>query len=210
MKINKIINEAKRLLQENPYDEGHDLTHHLEVWGNAQDIANNINIEVDKDALYIACMWHDVVITDIEDRNFKQRGRIVDSTSNYLEGLLRKDGFSDSFIDKTILAIRLHEYKRKPTTVEGKILYDADKLEYIGLNRWKRIFHTLKTGKMSKIKFFIYKQAGKRYLKHLKEKYHFDYTRELHDERVKLILQDKEARQMAKELGENLESILVG
>lgn len=209
-KFLKIIVVGERFLKSNPYDEGHDLTHHQNVWKNAQDIAKNINIPYDKNALYISSIWHDVVTTNIKDRNFKDRNKITEKTCQYLENLMKAEGLKEDLIEKTIMAIRYHDTKSKPVNTEGKILYDADKLEMLNVSRWKRILGAIKKGRMPKIKLMLYKKFGKYWLKRLKSKYNFDYTRKLHENKVKLILNNQEAQTMAKELGEDLKSILRG
>lgn len=209
-KISKLIEEGEKLLKSNPYDEGHDLTHHQNVWENAQDIAKNINIPYDKNTLHIASIWHDVVTTEIKDRNFKDRNKITEKTCIYLGNLMRTEELTENLIERTILAIRYHDTKSKPVNTEGKILYDADKLEMLNVNRWKRILGAIKKGSMPKIKLMLYKKFGKYWLKRLKSKYNFDYTRRLHDNKVKLLLNNQEAQTMAKELGEDLKSILSG
>lgn len=204
-----MINEAKKFLQQNPYDVGHDLVHHQNVWRTAQDIARNISIPADLRALKIASFWHDVVTTQIQNRNFKGRDKITLQTAGYLENLMQSLGFESEFIEKVIIPVKTHEIRNKQTTIEARILYDADKLEWLNVQRWKRLLSALKTGRMAKIKLFLYKKIAKRWLKKLRRLYNFDYSRKLHDQRVQIILNSEEARRMAKDLNEDLKKMLV-
>lgn len=63
--------------------------------------------------------------------------------------LLEKVGFSKSEIECTVDAIRTHRFSEglKPTSLEGKILSDADKLDAIGaIGVFRAIAHAIDTG----------------------------------------------------------------
>lgn len=51
---------------------------------------------------------------------------------------MTKLGYSSEFIDECYSAVTNHKRKYIPPTIEGVIVRDADKLAYIGKNRWKR------------------------------------------------------------------------
>lgn len=208
--ITSVIQKAKDFLINNPYDEGHDLYHHLAVWKNAQHIARHIKESADIKSLHIACFWHDVVTTPIENRNFKDRDKMTIKTAEYLQKLMLELGCNKDLIERTIIAVCEHDLNSRPTTIEGKILYDADKLEFLNVKRWIKILDALKTGKMVKIKLFLYKKAGKRWISKLKRMYNFDYTRKLHDKKVNEILNNSTANKIAADLGEDLRKILIG
>jgi hypothetical protein len=208
--INKIVNTAKELLEKESYDEGHDWIHHQQVWDNAKQIVDKEKIEVDKVALQVACYWHDVMVENVPDKNFRNRGNIIDNTCKYLEKLMSDLEFEPDTITKTLTAIKEHERKSVPKTTEGKVLWDGDKLEWLSCRRWLKIYQSFKDKKMSKLKMFLYKRAGKLWLKTLRKRYSFDYTRQLHDQRVQEILHNKQILAIADEFGENLTSILLG
>ena len=50
---------------------------------------------------------------------------------------MEKLGYDESFIDKCYQAVVYHKWNMEPKTLEGKIVKDADKIGFIGLNRWK-------------------------------------------------------------------------
>ena len=54
-----------------------------------------------------------------------------------LQAELKKQNYPQSFIAKCYAAIEKHKYNMAPTTVEGKIIKDADKLAWLGLGRWQ-------------------------------------------------------------------------
>ena len=51
---------------------------------------------------------------------------------------MAKLGYSNEIIEQCYLAVVNHKRKCIPPTIEGKIVRDADKIAYIGKNRWKR------------------------------------------------------------------------
>ena len=51
---------------------------------------------------------------------------------------MKKLNYDDDMIEKCYLAVINHKRKSIPPTIEGKILRDADKIAYIGKNRWDR------------------------------------------------------------------------
>lgn len=53
---------------------------------------------------------------------------------------MNKLGYSNEMIEQCYSAVVNHKRKCIPPTIEGKIVRDADKIAYIGKNRWKRCF----------------------------------------------------------------------
>lgn len=45
--------------------------------------------------------------------------------------------YSEDMIEKCYLAIYKHGWKEKPETLEGIIVRDADKIDFVGVERWK-------------------------------------------------------------------------
>lgn len=208
--IEQVISKSKKLLDANPYDEGHTFQHHEQVWTNAKKIIKHEKLAIDKIALQIACLWHDVLVNNVKDRNFIGRSSIIVDTCRYLSSLMNQLNFDQETIDKTTTAIGEHERRSIPKSLEGKVLWDADKLEWLSLKRWKKIYQSYKSGKMSKLRLFLYKKAGKIWLKTLKNRYNFESTKKIHDQKIKQLLNNKDIQLMAKEFGEDLNKVLIG
>lgn len=61
-----------------------------------------------------------------------------EESGRILKGEMAKLGYSNEMIEQCYLAVVNHKRKCIPPTIEGKIVRDADKIAYIGKNRWKR------------------------------------------------------------------------
>ena len=199
---------AKLLLVSQPFDAGHDYGHHQEVNNIARDIANHIGGEItepiDVDALDIATMWHDVVVTIPASTGEKDKQKIKLDTCKKLETFLRKLDFEDVFIINVILAVQFHSYEDEPQNIIGKILFDADKLSTISIDRWVKILQAYKEGKINETDYQMYINDGKKRILEMLGKLHFDYSKELCRQRMKAILEDKRAIEIALEIGLDL------
>lgn len=121
-----LILEAKKILEKESFDIGHDLSHHYKVWDNAIQIVllENILNKVDLDLLTIACWWHDV------DRGNKDNTKKFEKAANEFE-------LSELQIKKIIEIINSHSFHdARSNLTEAKVLFDADKIEYINPARW--------------------------------------------------------------------------
>ena len=63
-----------------------------------------------------------------------------------------------------VLAIKYHGFNQQPVNNEGKVLWDADKLEGLNLDRWQRLVTAVRQ-----------RDIGN---------WQFDYSRQLHDKRI--------------------------
>ncbi|MBN1332069.1 hypothetical protein JW978_04270 [Candidatus Dojkabacteria bacterium] len=184
-----IINEAKKLLQENPLDAGHDLSHHERVNELALDIAKQIgDKKLDLDVLEIASMWHDVQLKEGLD------------LSDYLKARLYELKFGERFTAKVAECIRSHSFNQDPELLEAQILYDADKLDTLSIERGRKVAKSLLNRDMDGARKQIYINVGKAWIKEMRQKLHFDVTKRIYDERVKTILQSKEVDKLAQRL----------
>mgnify|MGYP004630177675 CR=1 FL=1 len=59
-----------------------------------------------------------------------------------LEEELRKRNYNEDFIIKCKKAIENHKWNMRPETVEGLIIKDADKLAWLGKERWTSCLNT--------------------------------------------------------------------
>ena len=207
--INNIVQEAKRLLKKQPYDVAHDLAHHEGVWKTAREVVKGAKISVDFKALKIAAFWHDVVVdAKKQQRKLGERNVITREACGRVAGLLRENDFSKDFIEKVVLAIEYHGFSQRPVNNEGKVLWDADKLEALNWQRWKKIYGSFKHGEMDKEQFGRYVEAGKRFFKNMRQRYNFDYSRKLHDKRLEDLLGNKRAVGVMQQIGREFFELL--
>ena len=111
-------------------DPEHCYGHTLDVLDFAQKIIDKNNYGADLDCLVISIFWHDV------GRLHQDKGHELLS-SQLLEKVLKEEKYDKNFVKKCNNAIRFHKWNMKPKSIEGKILKDADKLAFLGINRWK-------------------------------------------------------------------------
>jgi HD superfamily phosphodiesterase len=112
-------------------DVVHDISHMKTVWKYCQKIAKNYP-DTDLDALEVAAWWHDV-------------GRVYDNEehSKYSTKMAREDlikiGYSKKYSDYIASIIKDHPSSRVPRSLEGTILRDSDKLDFLSVNRWELV-----------------------------------------------------------------------
>jgi HD superfamily phosphodiesterase len=194
--IEIILAEAEKFLEKQPLDAGHDIEHHKTVHKIAKDILKHIPDKVHKDVVEIASMWHDVVTGSITNKD-----EIKQQTCTYLETLLKKNGFDTAFIDKTIIAIRYHSFDDIPQNIEGKVLFDADKLAALDIKRWQRVVMAHEQKKMNDDQFRAYIIEGQRWLKTMHDKLHFAYSRQVFASMMQTIVTDKWVKKLTTSLG---------
>lgn len=127
-KYNKLINRALTMIEE--LDEPvHGIGHIKGVVENTilllakEPIAN-------KEVCILSAYWHDV------GRKYGKKGHELKSAEMLREELTSLN-FDEEFIDKCYKAIYKHGEKDIPDTIEGIIIRDADKLDNLGIKRWK-------------------------------------------------------------------------
>ncbi len=112
-------------------DAAHDREHITRVLYNALDIAATEE-NVDTDVLIAACLLHDV----------GRREQFADPAVCHARvgagkayRFLRENGFPEDFAARVRDAVRTHRFRADdpPRTLEAKILFDADKLDAVGL-----------------------------------------------------------------------------
>lgn len=206
-RIELLIAEAEGLLSDHPFDELHDLDHHKHVWEKAQLIAKQIDGEVNKEALQVAVMWHDVMVGD--ETQLDEKHKNIDMILTYLVELMEKQGFDGAFQKVVTDAIRYHEFgTKKQVNTEGEILFDADKLDVLNPRRYRKLIRAVKNKKLSKFQIFVYVKTAKIWLSTMRRRYHFEISRKLHDEMVAKLLEDKEAVELGKKWGLDLAEVV--
>lgn len=109
-------------------DPAHNLNHMHEVLRIAENLCDKLP-EADRDVVTVAVSWHDT------GRLYKDVGHEKASAEMAQEDLIVR-GASPEFADKVYSAIRCHGVEMKPETLEGNIVRDADKLDYLGVHKW--------------------------------------------------------------------------
>jgi uncharacterized protein len=120
-------------------DGAHDLAHIVRVWRNAKLIqrAEGGDLEV----LAAAVLLHDCVQV-AKDSPLRSKASLL--AANEARVRLEALGWEPSHIDTVAYAIESHSFSAgvAPTSIEGCILQDADRLDAIGLSGIARCFYT--------------------------------------------------------------------
>lgn len=67
----------------------------------------------------------------------KEKGHALVSADLLKEEMIKLD-YNEEIIEKCYKAIYKHSWKAEPETIEGIIIRDADKIDFVGINRWKQ------------------------------------------------------------------------
>lgn len=127
-KYNELIQKAKEYMRKIT-DYEHDISHMYDVVNYTKELLNSIELDVDKDVCVISAYWHDVGRIKINEGHEKLSAQMLK------EEMINR-GYDNQFIGKCCLAIENHKWNMQPTTTEGLIVKDADKLAWIGIGRW--------------------------------------------------------------------------
>lgn len=132
-KKNKTLIEKAICKMKLVQDPKHSLSHVLQVVEYTKEILGNVN--ADSEVCIISSYWHDV------GRIEQDKGHALIS-ANLLKEEMEKLCYDEEFIDKCYKAIYKHSWNEKPETLEGIIIRDADKIDFVGINRWKECIET--------------------------------------------------------------------
>ncbi|QLH05529.1 phosphohydrolase [Nitrosopumilus oxyclinae] len=134
--IDSIKNEVKEIMDN---DSAHDFDHVMRVYKNAQKICEKE--KANKKLVLSAALLHDIVSYPKSDKRSKMSS-IESAKKSKL--VLQKYGFSKEEILIISDAIADHSFSQNktPSTLEGKILQDADRLDAIGAIGIARVFAT--------------------------------------------------------------------
>jgi len=130
-KLEKLKKIARLKLANN--DPAHDFQHVMRVYRNAERICKK---EKGKKKLVLsAVLLHDLV----KSSNKKNS---ANASAKLSEKILKENSFSNDEITTICDAIREHSFSKgkTPSTIEGKILQDADRLDAIGAIGLARVF----------------------------------------------------------------------
>ena len=114
-------------------DPAHDFEHVMRVYRNAERICKNEN--GNKKLILSAVLLHDII-------KIKNRKDSALKSAKLSEKILKENYFLDDEITIISDAIREHSFSKgkTPSTIEGKILQDADRLDAIGAIGLARVF----------------------------------------------------------------------
>jgi len=132
--INSLKNEVRDLMIN---DSAHDFDHIMRVFKNAQNICKQEN--VDEKLVLTAVLLHDIVSYPKSDKRSKLSSI---KSAEKAKKILKKFDFTKEEIQIIYDAIHDHSFSRNktPTTIEGKILQDADRLDALGAIGIARVF----------------------------------------------------------------------
>lgn len=108
----------------------HDVAHSRRVAENAALIAKEIGY-ADTDFLELCAYWHDTARTEGADPHEEPSAILARDD-------LIKRGATKEEANRAYEGIRFHKSSAHPTTIEGKIIRDADKLDIFSVERWSK------------------------------------------------------------------------
>jgi uncharacterized protein len=120
-------------------DGAHDASHLERVWRNAQALLAH-HPEADALVVMAACYLHDLVNLPKNDPDRAQASR---RAARLARTELMRLGFPARRLDAVAHAIEAHSFSAAiaPTTLEAKIVQDADRLDALGAIGLARMFH---------------------------------------------------------------------
>jgi HD superfamily phosphohydrolase YqeK len=164
IKIAPILTKIKKELALHPYDAAHDLNHHLRVFKGSRKIVAAEYLNADNKVLTIAAWGHDL------------GGRTGQETTG-LKKFLEEFGCSNDFIAKILLVIEEHSFGKKQTRVESRVLFDADKLEYVNPLRLTSFIQAAHRGLLDKNAVQHYLKEWHERVYRIPDMLHYSYSK---------------------------------
>ncbi len=127
-KYSNLIQKATQIMDSIP-DPKYSVVHMKSIVNFTKEILQT-ETSADAEACILAAYWHDV------GRINGEKGHATLS-AEMLKQELTNEGYGTEFIEKCYLAIYKHASCKHPETIEGIIIRDADKIDYVSLARWK-------------------------------------------------------------------------
>ncbi len=166
--MRKLIQQYAKDLTSGRLGSGYE--HSFRVYHLAREIAEGI--EHDEEVLHAACFLHDVEMSVGHPK----------SSADRAEAILHETGFDPEKIAAVVDAIANHMQSGNPSTVEGKLLFDANLLDSIGAVGFARlsvgafIWYNMKT--MEEILSYITRELA------VTERFYFDKSREMARDKI--------------------------
>ena len=134
--INSLKDEVKKIMNN---DTAHDFEHVMRVYKNAKKICQQE--KVNEKLVLSAALLHDIVSYPKSDKRSKKSSL---ESAKKSKQILKKYDFSKEELIVISDAIRDHSFSQNkvPSTIEGKILQDADRLDALGAIGIARVFAT--------------------------------------------------------------------
>lgn len=129
----ELLQKAVEIMKTVP-DFKHSLSHMESVVQYTKEILETVE-EANKEVCLISAYWHDV------GRKIQNEGHAKIS-ADMLQEEMKNLEYDDELIRKCYLAIYKHGWKEEPETLEGIIIRDADKIDFVGIGRWKECIET--------------------------------------------------------------------
>src|SRR5437660_12443001 len=129
LNLEQILRTVELLLHNQ--SPAHDFQHILRVYKNAEIISKQEEC-VDLDIVLVAALLHDLVVYP---KGSSKNIDSADDSADIAKKILREyKNYPVEKIEKVVDIIRIHSYSKKiiPSTIEGKILQDADRLDALG------------------------------------------------------------------------------
>lgn len=125
----KVLIDIARFKMDTIVDKEHDIYHMNDVVNYIKEILENTDIEVNAEACIIGAYWHDVGRTQISNGHEELSAKLLTEQMRNLK-------YDEEFIYTCSNAIKFHKWNMTPTTLEGWMVKDADKLAWVGSGRW--------------------------------------------------------------------------
>lgn len=119
----KLINISKEYMNIIK-DKEHDINHINDVVYYTKRILECTSDQVNEEACIISAYWHDVGRIKIGNGHEKL-------SAEMLKAEMEKCKYDKKFIEECYKTIEFHKWNMMPTTIEGLILKDADKLAWL-------------------------------------------------------------------------------
>lgn len=174
-----LILKAQEILRLSSRDPLHDYSHALRTCENAESIITRegLGIFLDKGLLRNAIWWHDV-----------DRGRKDGDDSFTFKKYAEELNLSFVYVNKVVGIIGEHSFGKKQTTLESKVLYDADKLEYVSIPRVENLLRAKKVGLIEESMIEEFKTSWGLLIKNIEPTLNFLSTKHFFIERKKQFL----------------------
>ena len=130
--MDKLFDEVKKIVEKELSSSAHDLDHTFRVLQNAKSIARGMK-NVDMEVLELSALLHDIArMKEDEDKTGSVDHALLGA--EMATNILKSFNYPEEKIEVVADSIRSHRFRanRKPKYIEGRILFDADKLDAIG------------------------------------------------------------------------------